>query len=135
MSISTIPKNRNPCDECGPGLVKGKGFWTYFALAIFGFSFWFMMAVPFASHRETYWWIAKVSVEDFSYALSFIASTYRPFHQAVSWLGFVFLDPAEFPTNAFRQALLQLLVYGFFCFAVPTGKTILAELNIVINQV
>ena len=90
---------------------------SYFALTVLGFSFWFFMAVPFASHRETYWWLAKVSAEKFAYALSFISSTYRPFHQATTWIAFEFLNPSVFPTSVPRQALLQLLVYGVFVLA------------------
>ncbi len=87
---------------------------AYFALTVLGFSFWFLMAVPFASHRETYWWLAKGNSESFSYALSFIASTYRPLHQVTTWLAFQVLDPGIFPTSVLRQTLLQFCVYGIF---------------------
>jgi hypothetical protein len=90
---------------------------VYFPLAVLGFSFWFFLAVPFASHRETYWWLAKVSSENFGYALSFIASTYRPLHQVVTWTAFELLDPSMFPTSALRQLLLQILVYALFVLA------------------
>jgi hypothetical protein len=89
---------------------------AYFLLTILGFSFWFFMAVPFASHRETYWWLAKANSESFSYALSFIASTYRPLHQVTTWIAFQILDPSAFPTSVVRQTLLQLCVY--VCFVV-----------------
>jgi hypothetical protein len=96
--------------------VTGARFETLvcFAVTVLGFSFWFLLAVPFASHRETYWWLAKVSSEDFSYALSFIASTYRPLHQVTTWLAFLVLDPSVFPTSVARQALIQFCVYGIF---------------------
>jgi hypothetical protein len=90
---------------------------AYFVLTVLGFSFWFFMAVPFASHRETYWWLATVGSENFAYAFSFISSTYRPLHQTVTWLAFEFLDPTVFPTHAGRHAVLQLLVYGLFVLA------------------
>lgn len=90
---------------------------AWFALTVLGFSFWFMMAVPFASHRETYWWLAKVRTESFTYALSFISSTYRPLHQVTSWMAFQVLNPAVFPTSMERQAAFQLFVYGMFVVA------------------
>ena len=37
---------------------------SYFILTVLGFSFWFFMAVPFASHREAYWWLATVHSQD-----------------------------------------------------------------------
>jgi hypothetical protein len=103
---------RQEVDSCAGSETR-----TYFALAVLGFSFWFFLAVPFASHRETYWWLAKVSSESFSYALSFIASTYRPLHQVTTWTAFHALDPSIFPTSALRQLLLQLLVYALFVLA------------------
>jgi hypothetical protein len=87
---------------------------VYFAVTVLGFSFWFVLAVPFASHRETYWWLTVVSSEGFSYALSFIASTYRPLHQVTTWIAFQALDASVFPTSVSRQALLQFIVYGMF---------------------
>jgi hypothetical protein len=90
---------------------------SYFILTVLGFSFWFFMAVPFASHRESYWWLAMVHSLDFAHAFSFISSTYRPLHQAVTWLAFLILDPSVFPTSALRQALLQVLIYGMFVMA------------------
>jgi hypothetical protein len=90
---------------------------SYFILTVLGFSFWFLMAVPFASHRETYWWLATVRSHDFAHAFSFISSTYRPLHQAATWLAFLVLDPSVFPTNALRQALFQLTIYGLFVLA------------------
>ena len=88
-----------------------------FALAILGFSFWFFLAIPFASHRETYWWLATVGGHDFSHALSFISSTYRPLHQALTWVGYMLLDPAIFPTNETRQTVFQLFVWAVFALA------------------
>lgn len=90
---------------------------AYFSLAVLGFSFWFLMAVPFASHRESYWWLANVGSQGFSGAFSFISSTYRPFHQVVTWSGFMILDPSIFPTSLWRQSALQLLVYVLFIVA------------------
>ena len=89
----------------------------YFVLTVLGFSFWFFMAVPFASHRESYWWLAMVQSHDFSHAFSFISSTYRPLHQAVTWLAFLILDPRVFPTSVFRQTVFQLLIYAMFVLA------------------
>src|SRR5690606_36364255 len=54
---------------------------------------------------------------DLSDAFSFISSTYRPFHQGLTWLGFVALDPAIFPTSVPRQTVFQLVIYGFFVHA------------------
>jgi len=36
------------------------GTTTYFMLAMLGLSFWFFLGLPFASHRETYAWLAGV---------------------------------------------------------------------------
>jgi hypothetical protein len=90
---------------------------SYFVLTVLGFSFWFFMAVPFASHRETYWWLAKVRTESFSYSLTFISSTYRPLHQVATWLCYVLLDVGIFPTSVVRQTFFQLLVYAMFVLA------------------
>jgi hypothetical protein len=91
---------------------------SYFILTVLGFSFWFFMAVPFASHRESYSWLAAVHTQDFARAFSVgPATTYRPLHQAVAWLGFLILDPSVFPTSVLRQALLQGFVYGMFVLA------------------
>lgn len=89
----------------------------YFPLAVLGFSFWFFVAVPFASHRETYWWLAEVRSGDFVDSLAFISSTYRPLHQALTWLSFEALDPAVFPTRSGYQAAFQVLVYLSFLLA------------------
>jgi hypothetical protein len=88
-----------------------------FILTVLGFSFWFLMAVPFASHRESYWWLAQVQTQGLAYAFTGISSTYRPLHQAATWFGFLILDPHVFPTNVLRQALLQVLMYGMFVLA------------------
>ena len=90
---------------------------VYFILAVLGFSFWFFMVVPFASHRETYWWLAMVRAHDFSYAFGVISSTYRPLAQGTTWLAFKILDPSIFPTSVLRQALLQGCIYGMFVLA------------------
>jgi hypothetical protein len=91
---------------------------SYFIVAVLGFSFWFFMAVPFASHRESYGWLANVHNHDFSSAFSVgLASTYRPLHQATAWLGFAILNPNIFPTSALRQTLLQGFVYAMFVLA------------------
>jgi hypothetical protein len=86
----------------------------FFLLAVLGFSFWFFLAVPFASHRETYSWLAIVHTQEFGRAFSFMASTYRPLFQAATWLCFLLLDPKVFPTRATTQAALQILVYALF---------------------
>jgi hypothetical protein len=90
---------------------------TFFILAVLGFSFWFFMAVPFASHRETYWWLAMVRNQPFAQAFGVISSTYRPLAQGMTWLAFLILDPHVFPTSVVRQTLLQVLIYGMFVFA------------------
>lgn len=90
---------------------------VYFTLTVLGFSFWFFLALPFASHRESYWWLAMVSTQSFSKAFSFISVTYRPLAQAVTWLAFQFLNPGVFPTSVLRQTLLQGFVYAMFVLA------------------
>ncbi len=87
---------------------------AFFLIAILGFSFWFFLAVPFASHRETYWWLAMVKTQGVADALSVISSTYRPLAQLTTWLAFLALDPAVFPTSPVRQAIAQCLIYGCF---------------------
>ncbi len=83
-----------------------------------GFSFWFFMVVPFASHRESYSWLAGVQTESLAHQFSFgLSSTYRPLSQIVTRLGFAILDVRVFPTNALRQALLQGFIYGMFVLA------------------
>src|SRR5262245_20468320 len=89
----------------------------YFALAVLGFSFWFFMAVPFASHRESYEWLAQVHSQPFGRAFSSISKTYRPLAQGATWFGFLILDPTVFPTSVLRQALLQGFVYAMFVVA------------------
>jgi hypothetical protein len=90
---------------------------SYFILTVLGFSFWFLMVVPFASHRETYWWLAMVHSQPFSYAFGFITSTYRPLAQVATWLAFRALNPDVFPTSVLRQALLQGFIYAMFVLA------------------
>jgi hypothetical protein len=90
----------------------------YFVLAILGLSFWFFVGLPFASHRETYAWLAAVQRDSLAQQFAFgHSSTYRPLSQVATRLGFQILDPSVFPTNDFRQALLQGLVYGMFVLA------------------
>ena len=89
----------------------------YFIVAVLGFSFWFFLTVPFASHRETYWWLAMVQTRPFAQAFGIISSTYRPVAQGVTWAAFFLLDPRTFPTSVVRQTLLQGLVYGLFVLA------------------
>jgi len=90
---------------------------SYFILTVLGFSFWFFVAVPFASHRESYWWLAMVQSHPFTQAFGYISSTYRPLAQVTAWLAFRILDPRVFPTSAPRQALFQGFVYGMFVLA------------------
>jgi hypothetical protein len=90
----------------------------YFILTVLGFSFWFWMAVPFASHRESYSWLAAVHAESLSHQFSFgLSSTYRPVSQVVTRLGFLILDPRVFPTSPLRQAFLQGFIYAMFVLA------------------
>jgi len=110
-------------DECSPPSARGSQQFlrlerlSFYLLTILGFSFWFFLAVPFASHRESYWWLAEVRTEPFVKAFGFISSTYRPLAQAVSWTGFLALNPHIFPTSVLRQALLQGFVYSMFVLA------------------
>lgn len=90
---------------------------SYFILTVLGFSFWFFMAVPFASHRESYAWLARVHSQGFADIFLSSATTFRPLAQAASWLGFLILDPTVFPTSVLRQALLQGFIYGMFVLA------------------
>jgi hypothetical protein len=87
----------------------------YFIFAVLGFSFWFFIAVPFATHREAYSWLATVGSHPFAYAfLNHMSVTYRPLGQAAGWLGVLLLKPKVFPTSVLRQTLLQGFVYGTF---------------------
>jgi hypothetical protein len=90
---------------------------AYFVVAVLGFSFWFFIGAPFASHRESYWWLAMVQTHDFATAFSFISKTYRPLAQGATWLGFMILDPRVFPTSVLRQAIFQGFVYMMFVLA------------------
>jgi hypothetical protein len=90
---------------------------SYFIVTVLGFSFWFFMAVPFASHRESYWWLGMVRSQGFAQAFSFISKTYRPLAQALTWLGFLILNPRIFPTSVLRQGLLQGFIYAMFVLA------------------
>jgi hypothetical protein len=87
---------------------------VFFMLAVLGFSFWFWMAAPFATHREGYWWLAEGFTHGFSRSLEVISVTYRPLAQMTAWAGFMFLDPRAFPTSVARQMLLQGTVWGLF---------------------
>lgn len=89
----------------------------YFILTVLGFSFWFFMVVPFASHRETYWWLAMVRSQPVSQAFGVISSTYRPLAQGVTWFAFRILNPNIFPTSVLHQALLQGFIYVMFVLA------------------
>jgi hypothetical protein len=118
VTTTTAAREASPRDSVGrAGEQRRTEKLCYFVLAIIGFSFWFSMVVPFASHRETYWWLAKVRSESFTYFLTFISSTYRPFHQLATWLCYVILDPGVFPTSLLRQTFFQLLIYGLFVLA------------------
>jgi hypothetical protein len=91
---------------------------SYFILTVLGFSFWFFMVVPFASHRESYGWLAGLYTENLARQFAFgLSSTYRPLAQVVTRLGFLMLDPRVFPTSVLRQALLQGFIYGMFLLA------------------
>jgi hypothetical protein len=90
---------------------------TYFLLAVSGFSFWFFIAVPFASHRESYVWLAWARRESLTNAFGLITATWRPLAQLTTWLGYLALDPQVFPTNPLRQTLLQCCVYLLFVLA------------------
>ena len=90
---------------------------SYFIVSVLGFSFWFLMAVPFASHRESYDWLARVHSQEFAKAFSFSATTFRPLAQAATWLGFQILNPDVFPTSVLRQALLQGFIWAMFVVA------------------
>jgi hypothetical protein len=88
---------------------------AYFLATILGFSFWFFAAVPFASHRETYGWLGSAVTQSLPQQFAFgHSSTYRPLSQAVIFSLFQWLDPAIFPTNVVRQAVLQVAVYACF---------------------
>jgi len=102
---------------CSSAITTRPGL-THFAIGVAGFSFWFLMAVPFASHRESYAWLASVYRGNFLEAVGWtLATTWRPLAQTVTWLGFAILNPHIFPTSVPRQALLQMLVYGAFLVA------------------
>ena len=98
-------------------LKKSMENWSNFVLAVFGFSFWFFMAIPFASHRESYVWLAEVQRINFVDFLTISTTTYRPLAQAATWLGFSILDPGVFPTSVLRQTVLQGFIYVMFVIA------------------
>lgn len=103
--------------SCGAGLDARAQTLSWFVLTVLGFSFWFFLAVPFASHRETYWWLAMVHNHGLGEAFSGISKTYRPLAQSATWLGVMILDPHIFPTSIIRQTLLQGFMYGMFVLA------------------
>ena len=109
--ISAFNSSNNP----DPSAEDQKGI--YFIAVVLGFSFWFFMAVPFASHRESYWWLAMVQSEPFAKAFGIISSTYRPLAQGATWSAFLILHPSTFPTSVLLQALLQGFIYGMFVLA------------------
>src|SRR5262245_25210205 len=91
---------------------KGRSSDMLFLLvALAGFSFWFLNAVPFASHRESYAWLASVYRGDLNGAVGLTSKTWRPLAQAPVWLEFVALNPRIFPTSVLRQTLFQAFVY------------------------
>src|SRR5262245_18899398 len=86
-----------------------------FILAVSGFSFWFLIGAPFASHRESYNWLAMVWRGELLDSLGMLnGTTWRPLAQFAAWLGFLGLNPNIFPTSTLRQALLQVCVYLLF---------------------
>jgi hypothetical protein len=102
----------------------------FLLVALAGFSFWFLIAVPFASHRESYAWLASVYRGDLQGAVGLTSKTWRPLAQAPVWLEFVALNPRIFPTSVLRQTLFQGLVYllfvlgwGILYYAVPERRT------------
>jgi hypothetical protein len=110
LADNTLEVNRSsPCNRSAPWELLSS-----FVVAVFGFSFWFFMAVPFASHRETYWWLGMVRPETFVRSFGFISVTYRPLAQVATWLGFLILDPSVFPTSVLHQTFLQGFVYAMF---------------------
>jgi hypothetical protein len=116
-SEQSVHKNSKTNDRHAFDPVTHAQTLSYFIVTLLGFSFWFFMAVPFASHRETYWWLAMTQTQPFAKAFSVISVTYRPVSQGATWLAFLALNSRVFPTSVLRQASLQGLVYGMFVFA------------------
>lgn len=117
MKVTDRPKPQTGSDYSSEVNSRTELF-SYFILTVLGFSFWFYMAMPFASHRETYSWLATIRSHELSYAFANSMSvTYRPLSQAATWLAFLILDPREFPTSPLRQGLLQVFVYATFVLA------------------
>ncbi len=86
-----------------------------FALAILGFSFWFFMAVPMASHKEAYNWLWRMREGDtLQEFMQQSVATYRPIGQALMWLAYKYLGFEAMPSNATRQTLLQTGVWLSF---------------------
>jgi hypothetical protein len=90
-----------------------------FILTVSGFSFWFLIAVPFASHKESYSWLANAWHGHLMQSLEMIGvgTTWRPLAEFVTSVGFAILDPKIFPTSVVRQTVLQSLVYLMFVLA------------------
>lgn len=86
---------------------------AYGALAVLGFSFWFWMAVPFASHRESYMWLGYIGAHwtliDF---LTFSVSTYRPLAQGLMGAVYIWTGLGAFPSSALVQSVVQIAVYA-----------------------
>ena len=91
---------------------------AYGALAVLGFSFWFWMAVPFASHRESYEWLGFVgshwTLVDF---LTSTASTYRPLSQGLMGAVYIWTGLGAFPSSTLVQGVVQVVVYAGYVIA------------------
>jgi hypothetical protein len=114
--VSKTERNQGERNQ-GAGQIARTRPLLYFIVAVLGFSFWYFMVVPFASHRETYWWLGMVQTQPFSRAFSFISTTYRPLAQGATWFGFLVLGPTLLPTSVLRQTLLQGFIYVMFVLA------------------
>jgi hypothetical protein len=91
---------------------------AYGALAVLGFSFWFWMAVPFASHREAYEWLGYVgshwTLVDF---LTYSVSTYRPLSQGLMGAVYIWTGLGAFPSSTLVQGVVQVVVYAGYVIA------------------
>jgi hypothetical protein len=91
---------------------------AYGALTVLGFSFWFWMAVPFASHRESYMWLGYIGAHwtlvDF---LTFSTSTYRPLSQGLMGLVYIWTRLGTFPSSMLVQGVVQVAVYACYVIA------------------
>jgi hypothetical protein len=84
-----------------------------FALTILGFTFWFVMAVPLASHKEAYSWLPRM--REGQALLDFVqqtVATYRPIGQAIMWWAYQVLGFADMPSDAIRQGIVQTTVWA-----------------------